>query len=123
VSLGHSVDHYDYGKMDTRKVPLRLRAAPPSANQGPVNLKTLVKFWDTAKYRMAQRLFFRPTTVTSLLGTDYDPQDARKRQAIARFKEELQAVDKKMQDEGICYIPLSEVAAKYARGELAQVVN
>ena len=29
VSVGHTVDHYNYGRMNIRKIPLRIRQAPP----------------------------------------------------------------------------------------------
>ncbi|MBY0517589.1 MAG: hypothetical protein K2P81_11805 [Bacteriovoracaceae bacterium] len=111
VSVGHTVDHYDYGHMDVRKVPLRLRQAPPSKNDEVKNRKKLVTFWDTGKYRMAQILFFRNSTVTKLIDCQYRFEESSKRAAIQNFKEGLKRVDREVKAQNICFIPLEEIAA------------
>lgn len=111
VTVGHSVDHYNYGLMDVRKVPLRLRQSPPAKNTKLIARKKLVRFWDSGKYRMAQRLFFRPTTVTSLIEADYRCMNEAEREAVKVFKAELRAIDDEVKKRGICYIPLDEIAA------------
>ncbi len=111
VTVGHSVDHYNYGQMDVRKVPLRLRQEPPKKDDKIHSREKLVRFWDSGKYRMAQRLFFRPTTVTTLIGSDYRCMNEREREAVKLFRSELRAIDQEVKKRGICYIPLEEIAA------------
>ncbi|MFP5490654.1 MAG: hypothetical protein ACLGG0_04095 [Bacteriovoracia bacterium] len=111
VTVGHSVDHYNYGKMDVRKVPLRMRQEPPNKDDKIHSREKLVRFWDSGKYRMAQRLFFRPTTVTTLIGSEYRCMNERERDAVKLFRSELRAIDIEVKKRGICYIPLEEIAA------------
>lgn len=111
VSLGHTIDHYDYGNMDVREIPLRLRQAPPKKNDRVIDRKKLVTFWDSGKYRMARKLFFKNTTVTKLVDCQYDCVNERERAAVKEFQAELRRIDQEMKQKGICYIPLEEVAA------------
>jgi hypothetical protein len=111
VTVGHSIDHYNYGLMDVREVPLRLRQAPPKKGDKLINRFKLVRFWDSGKYRMARKLFFRSNTVTALIDAQYDCKTASERAAVARFKAGLKAVDQQVKDRGIQYMPLQEIAA------------
>jgi hypothetical protein len=60
---------------------------------------------------MARRLFFKNTTVTSLIGADYECVNDFEREAVKEFKRELREIDQQMKAKGICFIPLEEVAA------------
>lgn len=111
ITVGHSVDHYNYGKMDVRKVPLRVRQKPPKKGNRMISRKKLNKFWDIGKYLMARRLFFKATTVTSLLDTIYEFNEDKHKNAAKKFKEDLRRVDREMKEKGICFIPLEEIAA------------
>lgn len=110
VTVGHTVDHYNYGNMDARKIPLRLRQAPPKKQDKIIDRRALTTFWDNGKYYMAQKLFFKATTVTSLPDTEYEFESVKLKEIVAEFKSELQRVDKMMNERGICYIPLEKIA-------------
>lgn len=114
VSVGHTVDHYNYGHMDIRRIPLRIRQEPPKAGvQSPLNRKKLTKFWDFGKYEMARRLFFDASTKTALIDSDY--QFGKRNQAlqkvVVQFKKELREVDQVLKAKGAQYIPLEKIAA------------
>lgn len=114
ITVSHSIDHYSYGNMDLRKIPLRLRhPAPTKEKKIKLNRRKLTTFWDYGKYRMANILFFRPTTVTSLINTEYDfgKRNKKLQSVVKEFHKELRELDKKLQDEGIQFIPLDKVAA------------
>jgi hypothetical protein len=111
VTIGHSVDHYDYGNMDIRKVPLRIRQQVPGKEEISLNRKKLTKFWDFGKYEMARRLFFGPTNVTRLITSKYSFNDPKLDAHVAEFHAQLRALDERMKREGKCYIPLDEIAA------------
>lgn len=111
VSVGHSIDHYDYGNMDVRVVPLRLRQAPPKRDDKMISRKKLVRFWDSGKYRMARKLFFKSNTVTALIDAQYECKHPYEVEAVKKFKAGLKRVDAQMKTQGICYIPLEEIAA------------
>lgn len=110
VTVGHTVDHYDYGQMDVRKIPLRLRQAPPKKGDKMASRKKLVKFWDTGKYIMAQILFYRPTTVTKLIDTEYAFEKPEHIAATEKFFTTLRELDKKFKKAGNRYIPLDKIA-------------
>lgn len=114
ITVSHSLDHYSYGNMDLRKIPLRLRESPPKKGKAlKLDRSKLTKFWDYGKYRMANILFFSPTTVTSLINTTYDfGNRSSDLDPISKsFKEELRDLDERMKEKGMQYIPLDEVAA------------
>jgi hypothetical protein len=114
LTVSHRIEHYSYGNMDLRKIPLRLRKAPPHKGTPlKLNRKKLTKFWDYGKYRMANLLFFAPTTVTSLIKTEYDfgKRNNVIRPLIAEFKRELRSLDKELKEKGMQYIPLDDIAA------------
>jgi len=110
VTVGHTIDHYDYGHMDIRKVPLRLRQAPPRKNDKVIDRSKLTTFWDNGKYTMANILFFNSTVVTPLITTEYEFSDTKLLNAVEEFKKDLRQVDSEMKARGICYIPLDEIA-------------
>jgi hypothetical protein len=110
VTMGHSVDHYNYGKMNIRQVPLRMRSPVPGKEQLECNYKKLNTFWDYGKYKMAQILFFGPSNVTTLIDTEYDlPSDLQIH--VQNFKKELRQTAERLKNEGKLYIPLEEIAA------------
>lgn len=114
VSVGHTVDHYNYGNMDIRKIPIRLRHAPPTRGEViRLNRKKLTRFWDYGKYEMARRLFFKESTKTSLVKTKYDfgSRNDQLQIAVEKFKEELQQIDEKLKADGAQFVPLEKIAA------------
>lgn len=114
ITVSHSIDHYSYGNMDLRKIPLRLRQAPPCKGSSlKLNRKKLTKFWDYGKYRMANMLFFSPTTVTSLIKTQYNfgKRSSVIDPIVRDFKVELKKLDKELEEKNMQYIPLDEIAA------------
>lgn len=110
VTVGHTVDHYNYGGMDIQKIPLRLRQAPPIRGTKMKSRRKLTKFWDNAKYNMAQILFYRPTTVTHLIDTEYEFVFNSQNAAAETFFKKLRELDQKFEQEGIQYIPLNKIA-------------
>lgn len=114
ISVGHTVDHYNYGRMNIRKIPLRLRQAPPKKDE-PINLnrKKLTKFWDFGKYEMARRLFFDASTKTALIDTKYDfgHRNPKLQKAVTQFKQDLREVDSSLKAKGQQFIPLEKIAA------------
>lgn len=110
VTVGHTIDHYNYGQMDPRKIPLRLRQAPPKKNDKVLNRSKLTTFWDNGKYYMATKLFFSATTVTSLPTTEYNFKSEKLKKAAQDFMSDLHKVDQEMKQKGICYMPLDKIA-------------
>jgi hypothetical protein len=114
VSVGHTVDHYNFGNMDIRKIPMRLRQAPPVKGEKIViNRKRLTTFWDFGKYEMARRLFFMETTKTRLIDTVYNfgKRNDKLQKYVVEFKNELRAVDKKLAAENAQFTPIDDIAA------------
>lgn len=114
VSVGHTVDHYNYGHMNIRKIPLRIRQAPPKKGM-PIKMdrKKLTKFWDFGKYEMARRLFFDASTKTALINTQYNfgHRNEKLQKVVAQFKLDLREVDANLRAKGQQFIPLEKIAA------------
>ena len=114
ISVGHTVDHYNYGRMNIRKIPLRIRQAPPKKDD-KIQLKRekLTKFWDFGKYEMARRLFFDASTKTALIDSDYNfgKRNQNLQKVVSQFKKELREVDEALKAKGAQYIPLEKIAA------------
>jgi hypothetical protein len=110
VTVGHSVDHDNYGKMDKRQIPLRIRHAPPTKTLAVLNRKSLVKPWDMMKYYMADILFFSPTTVTQLIDVRYRFQEPFQNEAAKKFKDDLRAAEQRLIKQGAQYMPLKTIA-------------
>ncbi len=112
VTVGHSVDHFNYGSLDKREIPLRLRQAVPANKKTKMkNRKKLCNPIDLMKYYMADTLFFSPTTVTSLINTKYKFTDPTLKSAVQEFKVELKNAEKELLEKGIKYMPLNKIAA------------
>ena len=114
VSVGHTVDHYDYGNMNIRKIPMRLRQAPPKNGEKiTLSRKKLMTFWDFGKYEMARRLFFKESTKTRLIDSVYDFGRRNKdlQKVVVDFQNELRAVDKKLQADNAQFTPIDDIAA------------
>lgn len=111
VTVGHSVDHYNYGALDKREIPLRLRQGPPKKGIKMIDRSKLCNAFDLMKYYMADSLFFSPTTVTSLMGTRYKFTKKKQNDAVEEFKNDLRNAEKELLDQGIKYMPLEKIAA------------
>lgn len=114
VSVGHTVDHYDYGNMNIRKIPMRLRQAPPKNGEKiTLSRKKLMTFWDFGKYEMARRLFFKESTKTRLIDSVYDFGRRNKdlQKVVVDFQNELRVVDKKLQADNAQFTPIDDIAA------------
>jgi hypothetical protein len=114
VSVGHTVDHYDYGNMNIRKISMRLRQAPPKNGEKiTLSRKKLMTFWDFGKYEMARRLFFKESTKTRLIDSVYDFGRRNKdlQKVVVDFQNELRAVDKKLQADNAQFTPIDDIAA------------
>lgn len=110
VTVGHTIDHHNFGQMDIRKVPLRIRQAPPKKNTKMNSLKSLQSPVDLMKYKLAMKLFFAPTVLTKLIDANYDFKDPELRRAVERFKKNLRETDKKLHDQGLNYMRLEDIA-------------
>ncbi|WP_127717176.1 hypothetical protein [Halobacteriovorax sp. HLS] len=111
VTVAHSTDHYNYGQINKREVPLRMRQAPPEKGVKMIKRSKLVKPWDLMKYYMADNLFFSPTTVTSLIQARYNFKEAHRVNAATKFKKDLIQLDSDLKKMGIEYMPLKKIAA------------
>lgn len=110
VTVGHTIDHHNFGQMDIRKVPLRIRQAPPGKKTKMNPLKTLQSPVDLMKYKLAMKLFFGPTVITRLIDAKYDFKDPELENAVIRFKKNLRDTDQKLREDGLTYMRLEDIA-------------
>jgi hypothetical protein len=111
VTVGHSVDHYNYGSLDKREIPLRIRQKPPVKGIKMKKRSKLCSATDLMKYYMADVLFFSPTTVTSLIKTEYNFDEKSQKDAVKKFKKDLVKAEKELIKNNIYYMPLKKIAA------------
>lgn len=114
VTVGHTVDHYNYGKMNIRQVPLRIRTKVPSKNiSTSFDRKNLCTFWDFGKYEMARRLFFSSTTRTRLIDTEYafTKKSEKFKKVVDEFRSELRQCEEMLEKKSANFMPLNEIAA------------
>jgi hypothetical protein len=110
VTVGHTIDHHNYGGMDVRKVPLRLRQAPPKKDTKLNPLKTLQTPIDLMKYKLAMKLFFGPSVITRLIDAQYGFKDPDLVKAVKEFKQELVQTENSLKDKGLTYMELKDIA-------------
>ncbi|WP_372654752.1 hypothetical protein [Halobacteriovorax sp.] len=110
VTVAHSLDHYSYGEMNIRKVPMRIRHCAPTKGMGKFSRRNMTTVADQMKYKMAQILFFGPTNVTYFYDTDYKFKGEREKRINLDFLENLKRVEARLNEEGINYMPLKEIA-------------
>lgn len=111
VTVGHTIDHHNYGQMDVRKVPLRIRQAPPVKGAKLMDRRKLQTPIDLMKYQLAMKLFFGPTVITRLKDVDYGFSTEGLRQSQKKFKAELWKTDRTMKQKGLTYMSLEDIAA------------
>ena len=111
VTVGHTIDHHNFGEMDVRKVPMRLRQAPPKKETKMLPLNKLQTPIDLMKYKLAMRLFFAPTVLTKLIDAQYDFKDPSLISRVDKFKVDLKATEKALNEKGLKYVPLDGIAA------------
>ena len=111
ITVAHSADHYNYGRMDIRKIPMRIRQEPPYRGIKMKERSKLTKFWDYGKYEMARVLFFKANEVTHLIKTEYKFKEPRLQDEVKNFKKRLERFDKTCQEQGIQFMPLDKIAA------------
>lgn len=114
VSVGHTVDHYNFGKMNIRKIPMRLRQAPPKKGEKIVlKREKLTTFWDYGKYEMARRLFFKESTKTRLIDAVYDfgKRNPQLQKHVEEFKADLIKIDEQLKKEKAQFTPIKDIAA------------
>ena len=110
VTVGHTIDHHNYGQMDVRKVPLRIRQEPPVKG---IKMKPLAKLQspvDLMKYKLAMKLFFAPTVLTRLIDANYGFKEPELQKAVTLFKENLRSTDRKLKAQGLTYMDLHDIA-------------
>lgn len=110
VTVGHTIDHYNFSQMDIRKVPLRLRQAPPEKGTKIKSRKKLQTANDLMRYKLAMRLFFGPTVVTKFIDVKYDFNSPHLLNRADRFIDELKQTEKDLKQQGLDYIPLDDIA-------------
>jgi hypothetical protein len=111
ITVAHSADHYNYGRMDIRKIPMRIRQEPPYRGIKMKDRSKLTKFWDYGKYEMARVLFFKANEVTHLIKTEYKFKEPSLQEEVKNFKKRLERFDKTCQEQGIQFMPLDKIAA------------
>ncbi len=111
VTVGHSVDHYNYGSLDKREIPLCIRQEPPKKGIKLMDRSKLCSPIELMKYYMADSLFFSPTTVTKLIDTRYNLSKAEHKSAIKEFKKDLREAERELINQGVHYMPLKKIAA------------
>lgn len=111
VTVGHSVDHNNYGVLNKREIPLRIRQAPPGKNIVLKNRKHLCSPVDLMKYYMADSLFFSPFTVTKLINSKYKFNSQKEQDVVRLFKKELIQLDKVLTEKDINYMQLDKIAS------------
>ena len=110
TSVAHSLDHWSFGNMPMDKVTMRLRIPPPTTtDMAPFNRSKLVTALDTMKFEMAQKMFYRPTTVTRLMDVDCQFEQPELIKINNRFRLELLATAERLRDLGL--IELEDIAA------------
>ena len=113
VSVAHTVDHYNFGRMNFRKIPLRLRVPPPDHKKDyKLKRSKLTKFWDFGKIEMARRIFYVVSTKTKLIDTIYDfgEKNEKLQKHVLEFKENMRAVDRRLNQANACFVPLEDIA-------------
>lgn len=110
VTVGHTIDHHNYGEMDIRKVPLRIRQEPPRKNSKLKPRKKLQSPIDLMKYQLAMKLFFGPTVLTRLIDVEYKFKSPELQNAVKEFKKELRETEKKLKEKGLTYMNLEDIA-------------
>ncbi len=110
VTVGHTIDHHNYGQMDLRKVPLRIRQEPPTKATKMRPLKKLQSPVDLMRYKLAMKLFFGPTVLTKLIDAHYDFKDPELQKSVTKFKQNLRETEKKLSREGLNYLKLEDIA-------------
>lgn len=108
VTVNHSVDHYNYGMLNLRKVPMRLRVPPPTKGMKLPPLDELNNWIDFGKYNLANIMFYKALTVAPLMEANYQ-FDQKDMQHLANFRQNLIELDKKFTAEGINFMPLSQI--------------
>ncbi|EQC49229.1 lipoxygenase domain protein [Bacteriovorax sp. BSW11_IV] len=114
VTIGHSIDHYNYAQQSVQEIPVRLRQSPPKKGDAMISRKNLVTTIDQMKYLMCMKMFFGPTNVTRLIDCDYDftgDHNKEYKKIVTEFKSQLLELEKKLDSKGLKYIPLNEIAA------------
>lgn len=110
VTVGHTIDHHNYGLMDVRKVPLRIRQEPPLKKTKMKPLSSLQSPVDLMKYKLAMKLFFGPSVLTRLIEVDYKFKDPELKVAQEAFKISLRATEKSLIEKGLNYMGLNDIA-------------
>ena len=110
VTVGHTIDHHNYGEMDVRKVPLRIRQSPPQIGDKLLPLRKLQSPIDLMKYKLAMKLFFAPSVITKFIDVDYKFKESELNLKVVEFKKNLRVTDQKLKDQGLTYMRLDDIA-------------
>lgn len=110
VTVGHTIDHHNYGQMDVQKVPLRIRQEPPMKETKIFSYKKLQSPIDLMKYKLAMRLFFAPSVVTRLIDVKYSFKDPHLLKRVEQFREDLRRTERNLKEQGLDYVPLNGIA-------------
>ena len=96
-SVTHTTDHHSYAGHSEKVVPLRLRVPPPkSENEPPVDPGDLLSKRDFFRYRMAHKMFFKPTILYRLGEVDYQFETPDLQQLNGEFHDQLRQTDRDM---------------------------
>lgn len=110
TSVAHSLDHMSFGRMPMDKVTMRMRIAPPGSTKiNKFDRSKLVTVLDTMKFEQAQKMFYRPTTVTRLMDVDCKFTQPDLVKLNAKFRQDLAATADRLKDNE--QISLTDIAA------------
>jgi len=111
LSVSHGADHYNYSLIPVRKIPMRLRVAPPSTPDAPsfqrADLSTRL---DIFKHLYLRQMFFRAVNVSLLCDTDYQFGHDHLRGLQTKFHQQLRDTEARLRAQNVqLYIPLAEI--------------
>ncbi len=111
VSLGHAADHKTYAEIPINKNPLRIRVETPHfKNPGfKLNLKKVANVIDQMKLVMANRMFFMPTNVSTLIKIDYNFPLPALQKSAEQFKKDMYEHESNLKVRN--FMPVDEITA------------
>lgn len=109
VSLGHAADHKTYAEIPLNKNPMRVRVASPQKKDSSfvLNLKKVASIMDQTKLDMANKLFFKPVNVSTLIEVDYPFTNEKDMKIVEKFLANLKEVEKNLPMKN--YMPVDEI--------------
>ncbi len=110
LTLGHAADHKTYSEIPTYWNPLRMKVGSPQYKNPDFkfNLKNAVSIIDQTKLIMANRLFYRPWNITTLMEVDYSFNLPILKNHVSIFKKNMKEVERNLKTKN--YMPVDEIS-------------